>query len=173
VDAIKFDQRVASVYFVLLATLLQEKAKQINPPCIILNPPPQINNSANKRRAKSNKFKESIIMSNMNQLATIDASLLTELTVAEGEQASGGFGYYTLGNKSGITVNYFLNGKQRSLAPDESYTSFFFKDPLIQYDRKIGPGYEATYQYLSPNAQNFDRQGNYLLLAGDANLAPA
>jgi hypothetical protein len=107
-------------------------------------------------------------MSQFTQLTAIDEQLVTDLTATEGENASGGYGFYTLGNKSGIGVNYTINGRQEYLKPYEEKSFFFFYDPTVAFDRKIGPGYEPSYQTLSSKRQNFDRTGDYLLLTGGA-----
>lgn len=121
-------------------------------------------------------------MNSIKQLQEIDEQLLSDLTAEESEQASGGFGYYTLGNKSGIDVNYTLSGKSFTLKPNETRTSFHWYAPTVVFDRKIGAGYELTYQTLTNHNQNFDRYAypyhDYLALTGgngqpNANLVPS
>jgi hypothetical protein len=98
-------------------------------------------------------------MSNFN-LNTIDEQLLTDLTAEESEQASGGWGWYTIGNKSGLDVNYSINGEAKTLKPNETQTAFYWYDPTVAFDSKIGPGYEPTYQTLTKSVANFDRVYN-------------
>ncbi len=128
-------------------------------------------------------------MSNFN-LNTIDEQLLSDLTAEESEQASGGWGWYTLGNKSDIDVNYSINGEAKTIKPNETQTAFYWYDPTVSFDSKIGSGYEPIYQTLTSSVANFDRAyspyenivynpyGDHLVLTDGkngpvANLAPA
>ena len=110
-------------------------------------------------------------MSNINQ---INEQLFAELTAEEGSAISGGKWYkYTIGNKSGMGVNYnikYLNqyGKWTS---KKEYVGAYKKDyfyalnkPFVTYDAKIGKGYELNSETLTKGYNNFDRTGNYLIL---------
>lgn len=106
-------------------------------------------------------------------LSNQQEQLFTELTPAEGAAIAGGATYY-LGNKSGIGVNYLINGKKRYLAPGKEVKYSFYKAPYVRYDRKIGPGYQERYVRLKKGKNNFDRMGNYLILGTSVvpNFAP-
>jgi hypothetical protein len=109
-------------------------------------------------------------MSNIDQITSSsdvfsvdDEQLFTELTSAEGANVSGGAAYY-LGNKSDITVNYDINGAKQTLEPWEEFTYYYDEDPRVKYDSRIGSGYKVATKYLTPGNNNFDRNGNKLLL---------
>ncbi|MDZ8187719.1 MAG: hypothetical protein RMX96_23065 [Nostoc sp. ChiSLP02] len=98
-----------------------------------------------------------------------DQQFFTELTLEEGAVIEGGL-LFNLGNKSGIGVNYNINGIKGFLNPDEEKTYSFFFRPTVKFDSKIGAGFVLRTVRLSPGNNNFDRIGSTLILGtGDDN----
>jgi outer membrane receptor for Fe3+-dicitrate len=104
--------------------------------------------------------------------SVVDESLFTDLSAEEASVVEGGANFY-LGNKSGIGVNYTLNGQNQYLAAGAEVKYSFSNAPSVVFDRTIGAGYEPTVVKLGGERNNFDRRGNDLLLTTSvvANLA--
>ncbi|MDZ8258230.1 hypothetical protein [Nostoc sp. ChiQUE01b] len=101
-----------------------------------------------------------------NYSAVGQKQLFTELTLEEGAVIQGGTLFY-LGNKAGIGVNYNINGQKKYLAPNAEVKYSFSRSPVVVYDSKIGPGYEPVVVKLVQGRNNFDRNGNDLILGTD------
>ncbi|MBN3870918.1 hypothetical protein [Nostoc sp. JL33] len=117
------------------------------------------------------------ITSNSNYSVVSQEQLFTELTLEEGAVIEGG-AIYNLGNKSGITVNYLINGRKDFLYFNDERQYDFRRPPTVSFDQKIGPGYDVVNIPLSPGTNNFDTSEGYLILTGGsdgpgANVVPA
>ncbi|MEH1940464.1 MAG: hypothetical protein V7L01_09640 [Nostoc sp.] len=103
------------------------------------------------------------ITSNSNYSVVGQEQLLTELTPEEGAVIEGGANFY-LGNKSGIGVNYNINGQDEFLKPNAEVVYSYSQPPVVVYDNKIGPGYNPVVRNLKEGRNNFDRRGDDLIL---------
>ncbi len=108
-------------------------------------------------------------MSNIDKI-TAARQLFVDLTPEEGSTISGGATFY-LGNKSGIGVNYTLNGQKGYLSPGQEYNFSYSQPPVVIYDKKIGAGYEPIVTNLAEGKNNFDRNGNDLILTTTGPIA--
>ncbi|MEH2410654.1 hypothetical protein [Nostoc sp.] len=103
------------------------------------------------------------ITSTSNYSAVGQEQLFTELTLEEGAVIEGGT-IYNLGNKSGITVNYAINGQKDSLFFNDEKQYDFRRAPTVIFDAKIGPGVKIARVKLAPGNNNFDTSGGNLIL---------
>lgn len=107
-----------------------------------------------------------------NDFVVGQEQLFTELTLEEGAVIQGGI-IYRLGNKSGITVNYLINGLKDFLYFNDEKQYDYRRPPIVSFDQKIGPGYEVVDIPLSPGSNNFDTSEGYLILTGGGFNTPA
>ncbi|MEH1843881.1 MAG: hypothetical protein V7L25_02410 [Nostoc sp.] len=108
-------------------------------------------------------------MSNIDKITSISnycavgqEQLFTELTPEEAAVIEGGVNY-SLGNQSGIDVEYDINGQKKSLAPNEDVTYSFSQSPVVFYPNKIGSEPNSLGK-LVEGENNFALNGDYLIL---------
>ncbi len=96
-------------------------------------------------------------MSNINKMA-FNEQLFTELTPEQGAVIEGGAAYY-IGNKSGIGLNFQIDGQHKYLKPGQEINYVSHYQPVVVYDSKLGPGYvpQVAYPQAGPFRNNFDR----------------
>lgn len=111
------------------------------------------------------------ITSTCNHSVVGQEQLFIELTPEEGAMIKGGADY-TISNKSDIVVGYTLNGQEQLLNPNQQVTysssSSLPQPPVVVYDRMIGPEYNPVILRLAEGKNNFDRNGNNLILTTDS-----
>lgn len=107
------------------------------------------------------------ITSTCNHSVVGQEQLFTELTPEEGAVIEGGADY-SIGNKSVDRVDYTLNGQIQSLNPNQQVTYTLPQQPVVVYDRMIGLDYNPVILRLAEGKNNFDRNGDNLILTTDS-----
>ncbi|MHC5780039.1 hypothetical protein [Nostoc sp.] len=110
-----------------------------------------------------------------NNSAVGQEQLFTELTLEEGAVIEGGL-TYDLSNKSGLPLDYNINGISDFLNPGGDKKYVYSTAPTVDFDSQIGTGsgYVPVSQTLvsEPGKNVFDITGNTVVLTQSNGIDP-